>query len=215
MKAMIVKLAALLMVMGLIATNASAALITFDDLITGETTFGFDGDGDGVDDVIFSTTDPLGFNTVGPSANMTFIDEPGLEGTSLLQVDLRVDFLVGAIGGLSFGFALNSVTEDDFASFELYDSSDNLIASTSELGMFTFPDGTNPSSFPEGEISMLFSGVAAYGLFNFTSDFGRYIIDNLEGTFGSTERPVPEPGTLLLFGLGLVGMSLFRRKNKA
>ena len=37
---------------------ANAALLTFDDLITGQTTYSYDGDGDAIDDVIFTTTDP-------------------------------------------------------------------------------------------------------------------------------------------------------------
>lgn len=104
-----------------IAGLSHAALLTFDDLIIGATTYSFDGDGDGMNDVIFSTTDPYGFNTVGPGQNMTYIQEPGLEGTSLLNPDLRVDFLVGAIGSLKFGFALDSSTEDDTASFQVFD----------------------------------------------------------------------------------------------
>jgi len=37
------------------------------------------------------------------SANQQFIDEPGLEGTSDLDPDLRADFLNGATGSLAFG----------------------------------------------------------------------------------------------------------------
>ncbi|MBA2624599.1 MAG: hypothetical protein H0U89_03195 [Acidimicrobiia bacterium] len=81
--------------------------ITFNQVITGARTFSFDGDGDGLPDVIFSTTDPAGFNTTGPGSNQMFINEPGLEGTALLNPDLRVDFLVGAEDSLQFGFALN------------------------------------------------------------------------------------------------------------
>ena len=91
---------------------AQAALITFDTVVTGQTSFGFDGDGDGINDVIFSTTNPAGFNITGPGPNMTFIHEPGLEGTSLLNPDLTVNFLRGATGPLAFGFALNSSISD-------------------------------------------------------------------------------------------------------
>ena len=211
MKISILKQSALLVLLGLLAPGAYGALLTFDEVIAGETTFAFDGDGDGVDDVIFTTTDPGGFNTAGPGANMTYIDEPGLEGTSLLDPDLRVDFLVGAVDSITFGFALNSETEDDFANFYLYDSLDNLIATASQVGLYTLPDGVNRSNFPEGLISLSFSGVASYGLFDFTSDYGRYIIDNMEGTFGTTE--VAEPGTLALLGIGLLGMGLIRQRR--
>lgn len=197
----------------LVASPVQAAVITFDTVVAGETTFGFDGDGDTINDVVFSTTDPFGFNTVGPGTNMTFITQPGLEGTSLLDPDLRVDFLHGARGSLTFGFALNSSIShpDYFASFLLFDASDNLLlASPTVVGDFTVtvpPVGL--SNFPEGQISVAFSGVASYGTFNFTSEFGRYIIDNFEGRFGSTE--VPGPGTLPLLGLGLLLLGLRRR----
>ena len=187
-----------------------AATLTFDDLITGSTSYAFDGDGDSLNDVVFSTADPLGFNTVGPGYNMTYISEPGLEGTSLLNPDLRVDFLVGARDSISFGFALDSYTEDDTASFSLYDSGGILLATSTMTGLYT-TTGLGTSSFPEGFMDISFSGTAAYGLFDFTSDIGRYIIDDFSGTFGTTE--VPEPGTLLLFGLGLLGLAGFSKKK--
>ena len=190
--------------LALAASPVHAAKITFDTVVVGATTFGFDGDGDGIDDVIFSTTDPAGFKTLGPGLSMTFINEPGLEGTSTLASDLKVDFLYGATGSITFGFALLSSEShpDYFASFLLFDASGTPLASETVVGDFTVtvpPAGL--SSYPEGLISVSFPGVASYGTFNFTSEHGRYIIDNLEGTFGSTE--VPGPGSLPLLGLGL------------
>lgn len=194
------------------ATPTYAAIITFDTLVSGATSFGYDGDGDGINDVIFSTTDPAGFNTAGPGANMTFIQEPGLEGTSTINPDLRVDFLHGATDTLSFGFALDSFIEDPsfFASINVFAADNILLATATEVGKFT-TTSAGTSNFPEGEIITSFSGVAQYATFDFTSQVGRYIIDNFEGTFGSTE--VPAPATLLLLGLGLFGMGLVSRKK--
>lgn len=194
---------------------SNAAILTFDDAIIGATTYQFDGDGDGINDVIFSTTDGSGFNTVGPGTNMTYIQQPGLEGTSLLSPDLRVDFLNGAVNNASFGFALDSSTEDDSATFRIYDSSDSLLASSSILGLYT-TIGSGQSNFPEGYLSLNFLGIASYATFDFTSDFGRYIIDNFEGTFGSTEdiTPAPEPSTMLLFGIGIAGLAGTRLRRK-
>jgi hypothetical protein len=200
-----------------LAFNANAALITFDDAITGATSYEFDGDGDSINDVIFTTTDPSGFNTIGPGTNMSYIDEPGLEGSTLVNPDLRVDFLIGAKDNLRFGFALDDFTEtsNTWASFKVYDSGNNLLASAFELGHYTLPDGTNPSNFPEGMIDVSFAGTAAYAIFDFNNDVSggqRYIIDNFEGTFGSTE--VPEPGSLALMGIGVIALGFASKVKK-
>jgi hypothetical protein len=166
----------LLLVVG---PKAQGVTLTFDDLIQGKTAYHFDADGDGKAEVIFSTTDPGGFNRVGPGTNMTYIQEPGLEGTSLLAPDLRVDFLAGARGNLNFAFAVDSESQDDTASFQVYDARGNQIAAQSQVGLYTAtPQGT--SSAPEGQIGVNFAGTASYATFNFTSDNGRYIIDNFE-----------------------------------
>jgi len=211
------KLILLFTTLGIIFTfgTSQAVVLTFDDAITGATSYSFDGDGDSIDDVIFSTTDSSGFNTVGPGLNMSFIDEPGLEGSTIF--DLRVDFLVGAEDYLQFGFALDDFQEtlDTWTSFEVYDVNDNLLASDFEYGLYTLPDGINRSSFPEGMINVSFLGTASYALFDFnnhTSGGQRYIIDNFEGTFGSTEVDVPEPTILALLSLGLFGIGVARRK---
>ena len=205
--------------LSLYATTINAAIVTFDEVFVGQTSFGFDGDGDAIDDVIFSTTDPAGFDTSGPGPFQNFISEPGLEGTSLLNTDLRVDFLNGASGSLRYGFALNSSISDPafFARIEVFDINDILIGSASEIGIFTnvASSTTGQSSFPEGEISIVLSGIASYATFDFTSEFGRYIIDDFEGTFGSSETIVPIPSALWLFGSGLLGLVGIARRKKA
>ena len=198
-----------------LATPAVAAVITFDELVAGATSFGYDGDGDGVNDVVFSTTDPLGFNTVGPGANMSYINEPGIEGTTLISPDLRVDFLVGAVDAVSFGFAVSTgAALANAVTFSLFDAADNLLASVTADADFTLPNGIDPSSFPEALVPLAFAGTAAYGTFDFDMTAGRYIIDNFEGTFGTTEvQPIPEPSTLILIGAGLARMFVRRRRD--
>lgn len=195
-----------------------ATLITFDAAISGATTFSFDGDSDSIDDVIFSTTDGSGFNTVGPGANMSFIGEPGLEGTTLISPDLRVDFLNGAITSLGFGFAMNNATDGaDGVLFSVYDSGNNLLNSVFQSAFFTKPNGTDLSNFPESLVSLNFSGLASYATFDFSQNkSSRYIVDNFVGTFGSTDIiviDVPEPAILALLGIGLAGLGFSRSRK--
>jgi len=182
-----------------LAARAQAALLTFDVDITSQTSFAFDGDGDAKNDIVISTSAAEGFNTVGPGLNQSFINEPGLEGTSIGTEDLRLSFLNGAVQTLTLGFALNSDVESPayFGSLELFDTNNNLLGTIRVPGVFTVLPGGGISSFPEGRLNVQFTGVAAYGVLNFESQFGRFIIDNLEGTFGSTElpSPIPEPGS--------------------
>lgn len=196
------------------SSAASAAQITFNDVVTGATSYAFDGDGDGIKDVTFSTTDPGGFRTIGPGLNQSYILEPGLEGTSLLPVDLRVDFAKGPTGTLTFAFALNSsVAAPAYAAtFQVFDASGTLLGENTVAGAYT-ATSSGSSSFPEGVLSVSFAGTASYGLFNFTSQSGRYIIDNFTGNFGSAPD-VPEPSNLALAAAGLMAFMLARARGR-
>jgi hypothetical protein len=163
--------------------TSNAAVITFDEVIHGEISYAYDGDGDEIDDVIFSTDDPDGFRTVGPGTNMNFIAEPGIEGTTVLGVDLKVEFIWGATSNITFGFAMLTTQEIYGVTFEIYDHTDALLASTFQVATYT--DITYDSSFPEALLSLDFEGTAAYGLFKFDAVPTRYIIDNFKGAFGS------------------------------
>lgn len=186
--------------------HAATATITFDTLVSGQTSFGFDGDGDGINDVVFQTADPEGFNTLGPGLAQLYISEPGLEGTTLLNPDLRVNFLNSATESISFGFAMSDVEAGpaNNVSFSLFNSSNVLIGSTMVNGaLFSLPGG-GTSSFVEGQVVLNFAGQASYGLFNFGGSADRYIIDNFSGNFGSV---IPEPGTGALMLLGAAALA--------
>lgn len=195
-----------------LSASANAAVLTFDDAIVGATSYSFDGDGDMINDVLISTTDPLGFNTVGPGPNMSYINEPGLEGTTLLNPDLMVNFLSGATGSLSFGYAVSS--PGTTLTFSVYDSSNTLLASIFSTPSYT-PTSMGFSSFEEALVSLTFTGTASYALFDYSTS-GRYILDNFSGTFGSagTPTPAPEPGTLLLLGSGVFGLAAYRKLRR-
>jgi hypothetical protein len=171
----------------LTAAAASDVMITFDDAIHGATSYLFDADGDGLPDAIFRTDDPSGFNTVGPGPNMTYIDEPGLEGSSNLPVSLRIEFLAGATKALRFGFAVSEQTENFGCTFEVFDQTGNLLSSTFTQAQFTTLPTGQRSSFPEGLATATFAGVGKYATISFTNN-SRYIIDNFAGTFGTTQR---------------------------
>jgi hypothetical protein len=203
--AWILALAALL---GLTASPAQATLITFDDAIYGSTHYSFDADLDGKPDAVFSTSDPSGFRTAGPGPNMSYIQEPGLEGTTYISPDLRVDFNVGAQHSLGFGFAMNAYTTDPDLSmlFSIFDDTNNLLASTTVMADYT---GTlfGHSSFPEALVSLPFSGTAQYATFDFNSAYAsRYIIDNFNGTFGTRDIVEPSSALILLTGVLLIGL---------
>ena len=212
----ILSIALLSSVLLFVSNISNAATIDFNTLVAGTTSYSADGDGDFIDDVVFSTTSS-GFLTVGPGINQSYISQPGLESTSTLSPDLRVDFLHGAVANLSFGFSVNTFLEGvDGVLFSIFDSSDNLLKSVSQLGYDTMPDGTNPSTFPEGFVDLAFSGIASYALFDFSNNYAnRFIIDDFTGTFGSTEdiSPVPVPAAAWLFGSALLGFFGFSRKK--
>lgn len=197
--------------MALPGSLQAVEIITFDEAIDGLSSFSFDGNNDSLADVIFSTTDPMGFNTSGPGSNMSYISEPGLEGTTELGPDLRVDFLGGAINNVTFGFAvsegmlevgeedmINTLPMDPFGGvdFTLFDENDNVLANGFQQSFFSLPDGMTPSNFPENLFSLNFPGVASYGEFDFESGPGRYIIDNFTGTFDAAAPNVAPPGSL-------------------
>ncbi len=173
---------------------ASASVITFDEVAMGATQFDFDCGGATGSDVIFTTTDSGGFNTIGPGENQLFINEPALEGTAVLNPDLRVDFPHGVTGTLGFGFALSTMQIDsgNNVTFAIFDSSNMELAAITVSALFTTPDGVNPSAFPEGVVSLSFPGTAAYATFDFNISVGgeggpfgpRYVIDNFFGDFG-------------------------------
>jgi hypothetical protein len=198
----------------LLCNTAAGAIVTFDDFVQGEDSLGFDADADGITDVIFSTPFEGGFNAQGPGPNQSYVNEPGLAAMASLFYpdDLRVNFLYGATNSIGFGFALNSSTVSDayFAELRLFNSAGTEIAYASVPGAYTpMPIPGGRSHFPEGRVVVNFSDVASYGLFNFGAEFNQYIIDNFEGSFGSTERvpEVPEPATSVLMGLGVAAIA--------
>jgi hypothetical protein len=180
----------------LLISNTQATTITFDDLIVGETSYLYDGNSDGISDVVFSTTDPFGFNSFGPGVDQLHVDEPGLEGTTSLTPDLRIDLLHGGTDSISFGFATISTFP---GVVQVFNEDNDLIGSEVFVGEFFDLDTgevtTDPfgeldeiaervSTFPENFVDVPFDGTAAYVTLDFDTtsggegEGGRYIIDD-------------------------------------
>ncbi len=193
-----------------------AGLITFDDpyVVDGFTSYGYDEDSDNVYEAIFSTTDTRGFTKEGPD-NMSFINTPGIEGRTSNSTELRVDFIIGAITSLSFGFATNNrVDNEDGVLFSVFDSTDTLLASVNQLTVITKPE--IGQIIPEANPTVTFAGIASYAVFDFSNEFAdKYIIDNFNVTFGTSEvAHTPEPSTIVLIGIGVIGIAGVTARRK-
>lgn len=175
-------------------------LITFSTNVFGETSYGFDGNNDGISDVVFTTTSSSAFSPFGPGPNQSYIQQPGLGTSSLLRTDMKAYFIEGATDQINFGFALSTFTVSDsyYAEVRIFDEDDNLLGTQTVVADFTSTRFGN-SFFPEGEIDITFSGVASYMELSFTSQFGAFIIDNFEGEFTTSSAPADE---IIVFGNG-------------
>ena len=76
------------------------------------------------------------------------------------------------------GFAMLATQEIYGVTFEVYDHTDNLLASTFQVATYT--NITANSDFPEAILSLDFTGTVAYGRFKFDDVPLRYIIDNFD-----------------------------------
>ena len=205
-----------LVVLLLAPLAGNAALVTFDNVVDGQTSYAVDVNGDGTPDVVFSTTDPAGFRAAGPGTNQRFINEPGLEGSASQSPAMRVDFPRGAIAAVAFGFAVDSFRQPvpNALDFTLFDARGQPIASTTaNAEIFDIPGAPGVTSdFAENAVNLAFSGVASFGLFDFNAS--RFIIDNFQFTPAPPGPPgqLPEPGSLAsAAAVFLVLLALLRR----
>ncbi|MCK5524548.1 MAG: hypothetical protein KAI83_15565, partial [Thiomargarita sp.] len=115
---------------------SQGAIITFDDPTVNSGTTSYSPNGNSM---VVSTTDPGGFNPFGPGSNMSYINEPGIEGTTLLNEDIRVTFPQnGANKSIRFGFALCTGIGNAYGvTFKVFDKNDTELASVFQLADFT------------------------------------------------------------------------------
>ena len=137
----------------------------------------------------------------GGPGTITFVQDPSLEGNSLGILTLN---FAAPTPLLSFGVALNTFgTLMPGFTVELFD------ASLTSLGV-TQVTTNSLISFTEAQFSHGGPPILRTVL-NFNNPAGRFAFDNL--TFDVTT--VPEPTSILLVGIGLVGLGFRRWRHKA
>ncbi len=113
---------------------------------------------------------------------------------------------VGTMGDILFG-------TDTFGNFDIIDPSKTWITPA--------PGGAD-FAIVGSDIDLTHDGYASQGpmvqssmvfTFNFTGDLSESMITNVNPLFGTEGAPVPEPGTLSLMGIGLVGLAFWRNRQ--
>lgn len=149
--------------------------------------------GDGFGNPLYTTNQPNGQDTT------VYVTAGGIQGSSatfLLPDD-----------ELYFGLLWGSV--DTYNTLEFYDSSNNLV------GTITGIQVTNAANGDQGANGTFYVNINSDIAFNrvvASSSQHAFEIDNI--SFNQT-IPSPEPITLSLFGAGLAGLGLARRRRKA
>lgn len=204
----------LLMALGLVTMASAAPMVFFD----------FDGDKAADTSLVVYLNDTFTANVL-----VSIDDLSSLGG--LVSAGVTVDFDVTQLAALSATAAVGSPfpTPDAPWSFKSADDFDNT-AGTADIGAGTIAGFNGPIVLPIGtvEFRCIAAGVSTLltlklfpdepGFDAFVTGDGTVLDFNtdpdLRVVFGSAEIGVPIPGTVLLFGSGLVGLLAIRRRRQ-
>jgi len=195
----------LLAVFMVVAAGGSyAERITFDDLVTSNM-YSCKG-------VLFSTSEDRSFS---PQTVDRVTDGQGLAGQSPGHGDLILDFESGDTNFLSFDFGLTTTSSvSNFGYVYIVLLAENGFPIISPLKVYTTEVlSDNGNYYQRGQVEINFEGTAKEAILDFTAMGGNhYVIDNLEGNFGTGEPPIEEPAIsvfpeILDFGKVPVGSS--------
>ncbi len=214
-------LCAFFMIGSLFISNAFGARVHFEyEEISGRSMYGFDTNSDSTDDLVFSTTDPAGFNYVHvilgePNPGSVFNDY--IEVSANNSPSLRVDFVNGTEGDFHLGFAFSPNVEGQHHNYRVFDSSDNLLPSTVDFSQRDV-SGVDTYNNIHSRDTVRFTGLASYALIDSSSSFG---LRTFSGVFSENDDPIwglpiPVPSAIWLFGSGLIGLiGVLKQKTKA
>lgn len=123
------------------------------------------------------------------------------DGGILMTFDFDISFL--SLIGVDNGFTQGN--DDESVTLTAWDAAGNLLGQT--FSNTNLPAGT----FDQTSASIAFSGMR-FVAFNYTdTQFGFYGIDDLK--YESTA--IPEPSTMILLGMGLVGTAILRKRRQS